>query len=322
MNISGQRALAVAFAVLFASPISRAAAGPDEVTRFGKEYPAAVARLESRFAQVKGTCRLTRQFGDKPARSTKGTFAVDHGYGKISFPVKLPRSKSEMEAVYCSGANTGFRLRRMSAGSGYIIDGVGESARVAYSETIGILLGAPYAILGKPMSRVMESPGFQLVDAREVEFGKKRCVRVEIRYEAGDGKGPAKDTAAVTLDPDAGWAILRTEFRPAHDPGLLMTFDVEYAPPQGGMPVPRSVKVTTPGSSTSCEFETVSFEPTPEREFAMNYYGLPDLTKPRGEPWWKGTAFWLVGAAALGLVVAYALRRLASSPSGTSPQAA
>ena len=83
------------------------------------------------------------------------------------------------------------------------------------------------------------------------------------------------------------------------------------APKGGGNNGPQLVTYHEPEGDLSCEFVEWRFEPTPENEFKMSYYELPDLAPESMQR--RGTlVYWLVGLAVAGLVLALVIRRVAA----------
>jgi hypothetical protein len=61
------------------------------------------------------------------------------------------------------------------------------------------------------------------------------------------------------------------------------------------------------GDKIVCEFESVQFEPTDEREFTMGFYGLPELSSVARQSR-LGNVYWMIGISLLGIVIAFGLR--------------
>lgn len=301
-------------AILHSPSISRG--DQAEIERFLREYPEASRRIESHLSRVKGTCRLKLQRGPNRFDIDKAIFAVDHGFRKVTIERDRNQGKARarVEIVYCIGDETAFSLVRQAGSERYVVQGIGSDHedRMAYNSLFGRYLTAPYAILGTPLPKIMASPVFRLISAEEVEVDGERLFR--IHYEVGEAQ--KADKVRLDLDPNSGWVIRSGEVRSGRFPGAEVAFDVQYESARDHPPYPRLVTFNDPNLLTSsCEFQSIVPEPTPEREFTMGYYGLADLTRPRiGERGGTSMIYWLIGIAALGFVAAYVLRRLASRP--------
>ncbi len=286
-----------------------------EMARFEKEFPAAAKRQEERFAKAKGSCRLlsTDPKGSKPTKIDKAEFAIDHGYEKVTIHREFGVGKGKVahtDIVYCISEETAFNLTRLPGEKNFVVEGIGStpSDEAAYLTSFGRFVKAHHCVLGRSMTRVMASPGFRVTNAERVEKDGRSLVKVD--YESGSSE--PKERVSIVFDPQWDWAIKSMEYIPGKFPMFRITTEVEYGTPQGGLVLPLRVTIRDqPGSSSVCEFVDWSFEPTPEAEFMMPFYGLPDLaskaSRSRG-----GMTYWLGGGALATLVAAIMFRRLST----------
>jgi hypothetical protein len=239
----------------------------------------------------------------------EANFAIDGGHEKVTIRRGPPGSKSEdaaSEVVYCVGEDTVFYLVRAPGAKEFVVAGTGStpSDRAAYQTLFARFLRAHCGINGRPMSRVMTSPGFRIIDAERIVSDGRSLVKVECEI----GTRQPKDRASVVFDPEAGWVIRSTEYRPGIAPESRSLAAIEYGPSQDGLPLPRRVTFREAGEELSCEFLTWSFDPTARVEYTMSYYGLPDLVSKAGRSR-RYLPYWLSGIAVVGLVLAFVLRR-------------
>lgn len=287
----------------------------EEMARFEREFPAAAKRLEERFSRVKGSCRLwTKRSSDTlTPLVNEADFAIDHGYEKVAVQRKISaggKNSKHFDKVYCVGPNTVFTLMRLPDAKDFLVEKVGSTSqdRAAYLTEFGRLIKAHVGVFGFPMTQIMAGPYFRLTNAERTATNGRDLVKVD--YEVGTEEPFLR--ASVVFDPDAGWAVRSSDCRFGLNPGPRFVTDVEYGPSRDGLPLPRRVAIRDEtGETAFCEFVDWSFEPTPEREFGMPYYGLPDLVArvntPRIAP-----IYWLSGIAAAGLAAALMLRRFAT----------
>jgi hypothetical protein len=297
--------------------------GQEEISRFEHEFPAAAKRLEERFATVKGACRLwtTSPRDVISPRVDDATFAIDHGFEKVQIQVKLPTGGADaphLDTVYCVGPGSAFTLTRLPNAKAFVVEGTGLTPkdRAVYLNTFGQFVKAFDGVFGRTMSQVMSTPGFRVTAAERIEKDGETLVKVD--YESG-GRQPKQQTSVV-FDPNAGWAIRSSDLRQKlASYEIRMITDVEYGPSRDGFPMPRRVTVRNQtGDVSICEFVSWSFEPTPEAEFGMPYYGLPDLVSKAKAPR-RTFVYWCLGIATVGIVFAVLLRRLATRGVRTSP---
>ncbi len=286
----------------------------EEVDRFKREYPPAAKRLEERFARAKGSCRLSGvEAGDsKTSRLDEAIFDIDHGYEKLTIKRWLPgggASPQFYESVYCVGEHTDFYLTRLPGAKGFAVEGIGstDSDRSAYLTLFGRFVKSHLGVFGWPLTRTMASPDFRLKNAERITKNGHSLVKVD--YEIGAQE--PKHQVSVVLDPDYGWAIRSSDYRPANAAGVRFVTEIEYGPSRDGFSLPRLVTIRDHVGVSSCEFSNWKFEGTPEAEFGMPHYGLPDLTaKTTSSP--SSLPYWLVGFALAGLALSFFLKRAGS----------
>lgn len=294
----------------------------DALDRFNGEYPLAARRLEVQFGSVKGVCRLRVANPDrsKPETSSEAEFAVAHGYEKVTMRRKVPGSGGDAESgefIYCVGSGTGstFYLSRRPGTDSYLVEGIGSSPsdRSAYVTLFGRFVNAHYGVFGQPLTRLMQTPGFRIVGAEYVTEGGTRLIRADFEVGSQD----PKSTISATFDPQNGWNMRSSDFRTGKTPGVRITTDVSYGPiREDGFSRPsRVVSRDGSGVTSVCEFIDWKFESTPEAEFKMDFYNLPDLVEA---PKHKINTYVYVisGFAAVAFAAALVLRRYGSGPVG------
>ena len=111
------------------------------------------------------------------------------------------------------------------------------------------------------MTRVLESPGFEITSAEAIDEAGRNLMRVDCEF----GPLTPKEQVSLDLDPDASWIVRSCRYRSGGiDPGRLSTFEIEYGPSRNGIPLPRNVGlVDFLGVVHHCEFTEWSFAPTP-----------------------------------------------------------
>ena len=316
-KFAGQRNLSFRLGILLVAWVgfsTIALGGTGELDRFTNEYPGAAKRLEERFAKVKGSARLWRVTpGDtRPQRAELAQFAVDHSYEKVtierSFPSTLKISP-HLDLVYCVGKDSTFHLERFPGAKNFSVQGTGETPRdrAVYGTIFGRFLYAPYGIMTVQLTKLMASPTFHVMNAEPLTKDGKSLIKVNFEI----GTLEPRDQVSAVFDPDAGWIIRSSEYHSNRSFGLHVKVDVEYGAPKDGFFLPNRVTFRDNGETSICEFDAWSFEPTPENEFSMTFYGLPDLIA-------KANAkriplyYWLGGLAAVVLVFAVILGWLSS----------
>ena len=213
------------------------------------------------------------------------------------------------EFVYCFDEETGFSLVREAGTGKASMTGIGtdEKERMIFLNRFGRFLSAPFAIFGVPLSRIIKHPSFHLTSAERFTSGGRNLLRIE--YEIGEAP---KTVVRVVFDPEAGWIIRSSNINSRRFPTPAgIQCDIEYGPSEGGIPAPRSVKFLDITARTStCEFTTFEWGPTPEREFSPASYGLP-VPRLRADRSRWATAGWVTVALISIMALWLASRRVA-----------
>ena len=70
--------------------------------------------------------------------------------------------------------------------------GKDDTEAMLYAQQFGNFFGAPYSVLGVPLTKVLADPTFKLLEARSSEPGG--VSKMEIAYQAGTGRIKVQET--------------------------------------------------------------------------------------------------------------------------------
>ncbi len=189
-------------------------------------------------------------------------------------------------------------------------------ASLHFPSIAGRYLQAPFNSDLFDSENLLDEQKIRIASVEELTSGGRNIVRVG--FVAAD---PAHQNASGEVDflPDRCWAIQRCDAsvvanvsQVAGSSGFLVksAMTVEYGGDQGGIPIPKRVRFAGTLGDSTFDFDEVKLGvTTPEREFALQSYGLPDPTKPLADPARSYLTYWLLGFAALALVAAYVIRK-------------
>ncbi len=307
--------LYVVIIVLFLSGV--ADADDELVQRFQREYPSAAKRLEKKLEQVRG--RFSIQ--DKPMSKKTGgyrEFWFDHDYQKAKTLTSISGSKSLkwVETIDCLGPRSGFSIFRKSNSKDYhVIKLHRDKLYGTLMNTTVRLANCSFCVFGYPLYKQLNNNNFHLKSVEKMDFDDHDCVKVE--YQAGS---PGTiNLGTVVLDPSRDWAIVSCEER-----FEFMKFgSVAWKPhyDDSNFPIPIKVEDKDINNNWSTVFfKDVHFEGTPEAEFRMPFYGLPDIADDdSGDTFFDRYAKYAIPIV-VAIVLAYlfkrSARRLNRSPAG------
>lgn len=288
-------------------------AGEAELARFRKEYPPAARALEVKYARIKGTGKMSFQRGNRPANVSVAYFSADHSARKI---VLEQTTKVGLTAtVDCLSDTSSFRLSRPKKDAAYKVIDIGTAQEVRPATAANLkFLTAPYAAWGYSLPEYMKVPkhNFVLKSAENVIEGGRSLMAVD--YTAGRMDAPSR--FRVVLDPSLGWVMRSAEIRSEPRLDYVMRSEVEYDPAGGEAPWPRTARFNAPGVEVSTfVFEKISSDATPEVEFTLPFYNLPNAAAPAPSTraYVNAAVYWLFGAAVLGTATTYLLHWIAGS---------
>ena len=300
----------VASAAILATFNQNALAGEEEIARFNREYPAAARILAARYSRLRGTCTVSRKSPRGPNFVDRCSFACDGGARKVEISRSLIANGPSIGGfVHCVGDTSSFRLMRLPE-MDYQVQGIGGDRfdRAAFDSLFGRYLAAPFLEFDFSLLKLMSLPKFRIISAQYVEHEGRTLMQVEC--ELGDPT--SADKRKLLLDPESDWVIHRVETRFGMYREMLQVCEIEYSPREAGPQLPKQVRFEIVNmEDATCTFESMSMEPTPESQFRMSAYGLPDLASsvPRRPHSYFG--YWAGGIAVAGLLLAILIGALA-----------
>lgn len=308
--------------------------------RLKAEYPAALARFREAYSNVKASGSILNENGKK---SFEITIAVRGELRKLRVRTfqfdqagdLVPRSDYD----YCVGPTEFEATRDASSGGDYAIlnvgrasDAKGETAtaddrvRRSFDQSGGKFLFAPFKAGPTEVPWIVEN--YRITASERIVEDGREVLR--FRYTTDDSKKKKAPPASGLFEvlPGRGWALRRYELAATAFAGagpkapkidIRQVITVEYGDDQGGVPVPKRVHYSSMGKTQICEFDQVLLgAETPEREFTLAHYRLPDVTRPVADPARDHATHWLLGMAAAALLAAIALGRRSLFPSRDS----
>ena len=314
--------------------LAPASAGEAEIALLREEYPAALARMEKEFSQVKGTAKLTL---NSPAGGNivqNVEFAVDGDHRKVLVGSGRVEEMGESDpgVVHVIAPALQFSLRRRDEGGSYAVESLGPGmmdAASSFNTFLGRFLYAPFRVADQNVSELLEDPDVELVSADVVDPGSDpghiALLRIRFRHK------PSLDLSRhieIEVAPQEGWAIRRGDIRldGMLENGnrlrdfLLSSWEVSY---ESGSPLsfPSRVRFDENPQWMEMVFDEMIQGRTPERAFTLTYFGLPEIGTTVANRRWNNPSFWLytiAGLAFLALLIVWYIGRGRNAPRSRS----
>jgi hypothetical protein len=336
------------FLFLWSPPTYARDDGADLRSRVLRELPEALRALEEHFSKAVGSVNysLKNRIGKRRSSDTAGkfTFASRRPYwarvtshrtkaAKSSGPSPEGKTVPEVPAsltqdvVYCHNKDYSFELTKSEADAQYVIRSFDKSVngvppRGSTVQIDGWLyeyLDAPFSFSAvyQPLSRVISSDRFSIQRISEVRQDGENCLKLEIRLEEGmwkiaTGEPSPQYDGWILVAPEKKWALREYELGPST---LALRGHVEYGDIEDGFPVPKRVVIEAmdprsrePYYIHEFTFEDLRLVDTPDREFTLAAFGLPELAQPGSSRHGSRIALWWLGAALASLVAAIVLK--------------
>ena len=312
--------------------------GSSALARFKSDYPAALTRLKQAYdhATASGTLTMISAV-DSSGRGLKIDIKVSGKLKKVSvfsfFASSGGDPKPAYQFVNCIGQDATFTAtRNFLKGNQFSISDV---ANIADAENDPLntafmqfnLMGGKFffAIYGKDLFDIrdlLDEEKFRITEVKEEIEAGERVVKIQYTSNKKQGANVSSNGSAEFL-PDRCWVLRRHALDTfssigtgANAPRKHMRFEMaaEYGDDQEGIPLLKQVKYVEPngrGTKTSTlVFDKIDLgAETPDNEFTLAYYKLPDVLAPAADPSRSYTSYWIFGLSILALVAALVIRR-------------
>jgi hypothetical protein len=318
----------LALGVLLFTPMIGSAHDDSLMKLVLSEHPRAITELKLRFERTSGSVRVEhtarRRSGGTPEKFLASFDLMAARAARVRL---LPEAGPNAGAaiVICRNSEYSFVLRRpMGAGEYAIRDlsAAADAQRIdgAISRYLARGLEAPYRMDWIQLSAAYDTPGFSLRSvSRSSENGSgllKLAFYLPTPTIKSSGGG---QEGWLLVSPQEKWALRAYEFHPLSGTAVVAG-TVEYGERQNGFPTPMrvvgSVRDTSKNAVTEAwtyDFEHFRFGDSPEREFTLTAFGLPEgAARPSRVARSQGLGYWFLGSAAAALAIAVGLR-IASS---------
>lgn len=260
-----------------------------------REYPKALAELESRYAHCRGAGEIRdRYFDDKGVvvpnigNHRRVEFAVAGSSRRADWrAITETRAGSPYRIVAVKNATYDFLLEQASKDGPLLVEGVGaggESDQITFIEKLlSRFVEAPFRFETVRISELLRMEDVDLVDAVKEAVDGRELMRIEFTKK---GKHPKLKPGHVFpgtlwVSPDEGWVLRKYEFRQALDPDpkYVKRCAVEYDRGADGALHVKSARYTHASYDYDYKMEEFSFTSAPAREFTFAFYGLPDIAR-------------------------------------------
>jgi len=245
-----------------------------EPNQFMGEYRIAAKELSVKYGTSKGSGRIV-------IPHLKGAMTIkyfsDHGFTKYEVANQSKLDERTIQLVECVGESTGFSLGLRGLSKEYQVTSLGldESSRLRFNRKYGKFGKAPFEISGTPLIEFLDHKSVKNMKVMKIRESNRDLIK--LTFENGPDDKPNRLT--ILLLPNS-LAITYFETIPGFVTGKAnpIKYEVEYLNDHEKYPIPKRVKFTDPNLKVDIlEWETFSFEGTPEKEFKMEFYNLPDV---------------------------------------------
>ncbi len=292
--------------------------------RFYREYPRALAELEVRLSRVSAAGSWSTEFSildrTKQAGIANPSRKLEHESCDFQFfvdgdNIKLVRENRKengrdvqpFSKTICSTGEIQYVVDRDTADAQPVLKKLNQNQILdSLRDYRNRLTYAPVSTIG-PISEMIKSPNFHLVDIESVEQKGKSLLKVNYSLKVSHARLKLSVIwlGYLLLSPDEGWILYEQE---TDAKGSKRHTKIEYAPDAIGVLLPRKIVATTPTYGEIIEFRQFDLGRPPSAEFAPQKAGLPDLAQPVGSQTKTNAQAWFYGAGVILAILALAAR--------------
>lgn len=248
--------------------------------KFLDEYRKESKLIAEKLSKVRGKFHVIREERNSEADYE---FHFDHGFEKVhSFTSGNTKGiKFNLEKIECFGNGDYFRLERSKDSEPFQLKSIGGSFMDVniYLNYTGRILMAPLGARPILLQDVMKLKHFELIDVNRIS-PKEEYLEVRFKY----GTSSPKVESIIVLDPSNHWSIISQETTSWTKRGnaYIEKLNVKYGDTVDGLRMPKTVTIEREGRmGPEINFTEWRFEGTPESEFKLSHYNLPDLIQNR-----------------------------------------
>ena len=226
----------------------------------------------------------------------------DHGFTKYEVANQSKVDERTIQLVECVGETTGFSLGLRGFSKKYQVTslGVDKSSRIRFNNKYGKFGKAPFEIFGTLLLEFLDHKSVKNVKVLKTKELNRELIK--LTFENGPDDKPNRQT--ILLLPKS-LAITYYETIPIFVTGKAnpIKYEIEYLNDHEKYPIPKHVKFTDPNLKVDIlEWATFSFEATPEEEFKMEFYNLPDLSAGGKSSSISFMGKWLILSLTIGII--------------------
>lgn len=256
----------------------------DEIqkNRFLKEYPEASRQLAERLSMVRGS------YWSKGSNGESETFfAVDHGKEKVHSTQTYINKGNErtIETVFILREESYFKIERKQQTGPYLLKSMSSDMNdsMTYQNYEGSIHNLALGCRPLPLMRLLNSDHFELGDVVTLD-SDPGLVKINFTY----GISKPKRKCTMVLDPDNHWAARTITEQNENSKQIDYQAELEYGEKTNGFSLPKQLKLMNNGRlNAPIVFKDWKFVATPDKEFTLSYYGLPDLKPPSHKNGWS-----------------------------------
>lgn len=309
----------IAVSSIVASGFSAFAEGGSEMlARAKSEYSRSLISLASSFDRLKGSATnsviLLSKNGEKRTIEYATQFCVDGVKRKMQSRIRdeSPQKSGSIEEVYSTNGSDAFILHRATKQDPWMLARMGTYVKKSdmFDKKLAPYLCAPLYIDDVPATEVMASEGFMFTNATPIQRDNRQMIKLEFKVKPNPSI--YFDSGYIILSPDERWVLLESECCLPNHKEQWFRRVVEYGDPIDGTPMPRRVtsSMFSGRDSRVIEFEGVQRAVTPENEFALTAYSLPEISRSARASHINSLFTWLIGLSVVFLLFSVILNRL------------
>lgn len=282
--------------------------------KFIREYPIAIRKLKSHYANIRGSGTETIARGSEAnwvtSSSSKIEFAINNDQIKISRSYSLSNKKnSDRQKIESLSKSYAFRAEASRQSE--------PLSLTAFQPKGGLLAksldGFRRTYLTALYDETIWDPAFKasIGDVFPVVRDGRNLIKIEYTTKIFLEKKPKKLITWILVAPDDGWVLIeKGSVGEKPSDNLKRLIDIEYGPSVEGVPTIKKISTESRTALNTIELDNFTFGRTTEEEFTLDSVGLPEVNPSESSRWRFFWLFNLIFAGLLLLIAVVGVRRV------------
>jgi hypothetical protein len=229
----------------------------------------------------------------------------------------FPKGAGEaLEVAHCAGRDVSFRVRWLKEGGPPLLADFEKATpggqEIPIANIFGDYIKNVYKVAGFARDEVFPNPPFVIRRVTSLSKDGVALARVEFEFKRTDAeiaknKGRRITSGWFVARPDENWVIQEYQASTPSSSDFL-NIKVDFEGKEDGFPLPKRITRYTAVGRYEVILDSIQHRPTPESEFTLAAFGLPEIDRTPRPASPNLRAYWLIAIGVVVFIVAIGLK--------------